>query len=109
MNTTKHTPGPWRVDKTENLLRIRRDGDFATDIYAGKGKQSQCVGDFIQASTRNVVEAKGNARLIAMAPELLSELERITEKFCCCESEVTLEDFDACKQVIAKAKGQSHE
>lgn len=74
-----HTPGPWRT--SDLLLRVRQDKDFATAIYAGKGKQSQCVGDFVQSSVRDVASAKANARLIVAAPDFLDASNSVLQLF----------------------------
>ena len=64
--TAKHTPGPWTVEREPGLYGVyqieeaakrERCGDMATD------------------------EPKANARLIAVAPEMLSLLKRINEAF----------------------------
>ena len=64
-------------------IRLRRDGDYATDVYAGKGKESQCVAVIVQASTRNIHEAEANAAFIVRAcnchEELVGALERISQ------------------------------
>lgn len=79
MNTKKvsHTPGPWRI--SQPVLRVKKDSDWATDIYAGTRHQSnhQCVCVAVQASVRDQKEAEGNAGLIAAAPELLEALRMI--------------------------------
>lgn len=64
----KFTPGPWRIKRGE--LRTKQDGDWASDLFAGKGESTECVAVVVQASSREAEISRHNARLIAAAPEL---------------------------------------
>ncbi len=55
-NQTKHTPGPWYIDETFGLI-MWQDKEVAAIHAARNG------------------DAKGNAALIAAAPEMLEALE----------------------------------
>lgn len=81
---TKHTPGPWQVDKTYGLIMAGNEIEIAA-CHAGRG-----------------ADAEANARLIAAAPEMLDALEKI-------ESCLSPDDNDiaakAVRHAIAKAKG----
>ena len=67
---TKHTPGPWAIDKTSNAdsielivtsTHLQGQDDDVCSVYGGNDNNEQ---------TR-----EANARLIASAPELLEALE----------------------------------
>ena len=61
--TTKHTPGPWKVDEAEDLpLAVIEDTADGHGI-AELGERNPC--------------SVANARLIAAAPDLLAALEQI--------------------------------
>ena len=62
MSTTKHTPGPWTVDRIE------------CDCGRGSGHRIVTESDDLGSS-----ENRANARLIASAPELLEALEHVVE------------------------------
>lgn len=61
-----HTPGPWRV------------GGDGTIIYAPDGF---AVANATVFHGRHPGAAPANARLIAAAPDMLAELERLAEAF----------------------------
>ena len=65
--TAAHSPGPWRTEVLGHNLRVvaNHDGEFGDDV-AG-------IGDF------RVTVNRGNARLIAAAPELLAALHMCIE------------------------------
>jgi hypothetical protein len=95
MSNTKHTPGPWIIDRDgfndpgaldggDNLRRVLRWDAFAR---------------------RHTDEAEANARLIAAAPELLDALQVMAKTF---EGLAAIHN-DAYRQAraaIAKATGQ---
>jgi hypothetical protein len=59
MSETKHTPGPWQVEDSSDWMDIvDADGDLIAEIEPG-----ECE--------------KGNAQLIAAAPELLEALKAV--------------------------------
>ena len=73
MDMSKHTPGPWTIDdKAPNLssVSIRGANKFAVCACRLKGPDGRTTGDTIR-------EGKGNARLIAAAPDLLMALKDI--------------------------------
>jgi len=63
----EHTPGPWFV------VGPHPSGDWTVQDKAGGG--GQCI------AQRYGDSSNANARLIAAAPELLSELQRMVEHF----------------------------
>ena len=85
---TKHTPGPWLIAESDKRF-----------VYAlnerGFNRFSACVQD----AHTDVAELHANASLIAAAPEMLAELERLAESF------GWPSDHPACI-LIAKAKGE---
>lgn len=94
--STNHTPGPWFT--------------WEGGIYAGRPKVKKrgelsgydakiCEMDDMDGTARS---RKANARLIAAAPDLLEALKR-----CKFDSlNMTLEDREFCRAVIAKATGE---
>ena len=65
--TTKHTPGPWSVNR-----KCKRFVDFGPD---GDGLLNICECDMMGEMPRS--EAESNATLIAAAPEMLQLLSDI--------------------------------
>ena len=88
MSTTKHTPGPWRVESGPYYRAIRVD--------------SEVIADMRQIS-RSFNES--NARLIAAAPDLLAALEGMLEVFGDEFGAGESDTCDAARAAIAKAKG----
>ncbi len=66
---SKHTPGPWEVDRYYWTLQRRLFGDDEPEVQI-IGRISETEDD----------EREANARLIAAAPELLAELIAIAKK-----------------------------
>jgi len=62
MNKTDHTQGPWRVKVISN--------GKAFAIYSGK----HCISTLNVTLFQGLAEKGANARLIALAPEMLEEL-----------------------------------
>jgi hypothetical protein len=79
----KHTPGPWTYDDDEY-------------IWIVKVSQNR----HIQVEGNSADEAMANCRLIAAAPEMLAELERLADRFGWDNDHTTV-------KVIAKAKGET--
>lgn len=96
---SKHTPGPWRAVEsgTANLP--------AYDIEAGKKTGGWRLITYLAASTRTSAEyeeqMRGNARLIAAAPELLEALEAMLRPT------YTAEDVSRAVMAVRKAKGEA--
>jgi hypothetical protein len=66
---TKHTPGPWAIERLTN-------GAYPRTVITHQTNYRACiVADLHNASLNG--EAEANARLIAAAPELLAALEKI--------------------------------
>lgn len=66
MSTTKHTPGPWRVE--------RQNGGPTTGEWMIAGAKPGYLAEVRDCGSGC---AKANARLIAAAPELLDALEDV--------------------------------
>jgi hypothetical protein len=97
MSTTKHTPGPWEVDRYYWTLQRRLFGDDEPEVQI-IGRISETEDD----------EREANARLIAAAPELL---ENAQAALAALEQPKTYPaDIEAAKaflrSAIAKATGQ---
>jgi hypothetical protein len=68
---SEHTPGPWKID-------ARKYTEYGMyHISGGQYIVAHALGEMPSCE----VEAGGNARLIAAAPELLAALKRIDEWF----------------------------
>jgi len=82
---SKCTPGPWDRDGIYYLLRFGRKnyGPWDDEIEEG-----------------NWMPDEDDADLIAAAPELLAALEELVN------TDSTMRDWDAARDVIAKAKGE---
>ncbi|KKM13442.1 hypothetical protein LCGC14_1716230 [marine sediment metagenome] len=103
---SKHTPGPWKIDKDTFVYCLNKEGHNTFGCSVQKGCQCGCG----KASTR---ELKANTRLIASAPELLEAcqyLEKvllIIEKYQALPSPTILRNNIEClQQAIAKAEGK---
>jgi hypothetical protein len=92
MSNTKHTPGPWMVDRPGTLFHIRTMDEI-------NGTVATC--DPCDFATQ---EQLANARLIAAAPELLEALRELVESVAI--SDPGVYDLDAARAAIAKATGQ---
>lgn len=66
---TKHTPGPWKVDRTGKFHGQRPYG-----ISANDGTTITRWGSISRPAS---LEAEANARLIAAAPEMLDLIQRM--------------------------------
>ena len=88
---TKHTPGPWSIDKEERWV-----------IHEPEGKSGTLVVPEIYLDDD---EAIANARLIAAAPELLEALESFPGFLCGTESGDAW--IDQMRAAIAKARGEA--
>ncbi len=82
MAKSKHTPGPWRITRTEtipvsakslNVINPKREAKF----YEIKGAQVAVVANIKEVNLRSDEQTEANARLIAAAPELLDTLESL--------------------------------
>ena len=89
---SKHTAGPWFVnDSTKNGFEVW------ADIGAGQFR--------VAVTGHAYTFDKANADLIAAAPELLAELEKLSERI----NNIYGAGFDTvtARAAIAKAKGES--
>lgn len=96
---SKHTPGPWRMERTtadseDFQCRIMADNAFRD------GASAIICGEPIKRNGRSNIHFEPDARLIAAAPEMLESLR--------CVIDVIGDDpsFDHCKRAIAKAEGK---
>lgn len=73
---TKHTPGPWEITSYNGKTEIKASGE--TQHMGHRWTVAQVFGD-----TGEIFHGHGspeaNARLIAVAPEMLEALERMAE------------------------------
>ncbi len=105
--TTKHTPGPWAV------------GYRAYDVTACGGQMKICdirgwgyltgLGALALPAEQATEIQYANARLIAAAPDLLTELEKAEDFMSGFEGDELQDDIDeklvTIRAAIAKAKG----
>lgn len=96
---SKHTPGPWIVKETEDVLLILASGKLDAQI-AEIELGSDIV---ICADETGPHEAKSNAHLIAAAPEMLEVLNDILKTV---RSHLTVSEISIVEKVIKKAKGE---
>lgn len=82
MKDTKHTPGPWKADPNFMGPDTYSDGD-AIAVFPANG--GVCVCEVIARNGQGIsrpniqAQAEANAQLIARAPELLADNERLRE------------------------------
>lgn len=104
MSESKHTPGPWKVSPTDDTVVIDATGAEVAAID----------GDYNDPDTWPQMEA--NARLIAAAPDLLSEAKKQVEWLRMLRDQLPQWDIDgfevdkriaALEDAIAKAEGRS--
>ena len=93
MSTTKHTPGPWRLDKRGNTYIVDKPGD-------GYITRDVCRMD---SSTMSAFHQEGNAFLIAAAPALLAFAQEWLERQGTDENYMTAK----ARAAISEATGQS--
>lgn len=89
METTKHTPGPWKLDGQTVSIPVLNDKAGAELIRVFLDKEPGT--------------AKANAKLIASAPELLDTLKRIHEAVMENEDDLNNIPIDALKNSIQSA------
>ncbi len=92
---SKHTPGPWTIERNERGTSIKAIGPLQAEEYAGSAWLD--VSDV-------------DARLIAAAPDLLAvcqELEQSASYWS--EYDVPLGIVDRIKSAIAKATGEKND
>lgn len=120
MNESKHTPGQWEV-KTFKREFPQEDGSKRFDVFVkvmSPSGEEVHYKDGFNVTLERANEIEANARLIAKAPELLEALEKTTKALDDLTNElwsthcdlVHKEDcqlIDQCKELLAKAKGES--
>jgi hypothetical protein len=102
MNNTAHTPGPWRVIEDLGEMAVTPVSDQANGGYF----IAHCAGP----------DARGNAPLIAVAPELLQALQNCqamledwASLYNTPSSKAVREQINANEALIKKAKGEDTE
>ena len=95
---SKHTPGPWVVDPANPNL-VARDGD----VYEYICEVSPSV---FSNSTHSYDQECANARLIAVAPELLEALKELMEYAGIIEERCDTVATNKARAAIAKAEGK---
>ena len=76
--TTKHTPGPWKIDDATDLpLAVIVGNDESDEDGMGICE----IGAPTQTRDEAAPEQFANARLIAAAPRLLAELKALADQF----------------------------
>lgn len=105
MNNTKHTPGPWLLEKTEQTHYDRLSGQPSTFVTLRITSGKAFVAQTLRECNPN---AEADARLIAAAPELLAQLQaclHVLKRRLTHPSEPDVTNFDYIKALIAKATG----
>ena len=96
--TTKHTPGPWKVQ----LLSEAHRGYSSWQTYAVRSEPANVclavIGDIDRYESERI---PANARLIAAAPDLLEIARRTAEYFADTDAPLGI----AARAAIAKAEG----
>lgn len=109
--TSKHTPGPWRVEESTTLIWGRCDPDDKTTYGMGIPVAEVRLGSTRwNGPTIGWNEAEANARLIAAAPEMLEALAKMV-----CEYDAWSgfnddgfedETISEARAALAKARGE---
>ena len=99
-----HTPGPWELDSAAWPLIVNgpmnEDDDSATVVCT-----VECLESTGRSTHYNEDEAAANARLIAVAPEMIAILQEILALY---EGDVDLERvMNEAGCIVAKAKGEA--
>ena len=102
---SKHTPGPWEIDneRDEAICVWKRGGEGAiSGVIATVRTTTWCHNE-------QQDEQRGNARLIAAAPELLEALKACDLQLLQSnnDSDYAREAHEAALAAIAKAEGRS--
>ena len=103
-NTTKHTPGPWRVSRQARYITI-------------KGSTGRTVARVLFSSTwqgdKGTATEDSDSRLISAAPALLEALQALMERASALDQSATEEGLRNCsavanaRQAIAQATGEN--
>lgn len=98
-----HTPGPWKI--------IENDDGKAPDIYARCHADGEFDDPVCSLYGGPILEVEANARLIALAPEMLQELRKIAiDLECYCDDYSAVRGpcgHCAAVAILAKAEGRS--
>lgn len=98
MNKSEHTPGPW----VANAFHIARTND--SEIIIEQDGGSAPIATCYAIGTLSLDQSSANAKLIAAAPELLQELQRMLSVFGCL-SEADYQEINPCaKARVHKAR-----
>lgn len=108
--TPKHTPGPWTARPAEDTARDSGHGFEITSAH------DECFKWHVAGTWSELPEGQeaANARLIAMAPELLIALEHAAAELYVCADEIDDKDMKAvfegwgaaARAVVLKARGE---
>ncbi len=90
MSETKHTPGPWQIEKTDAFVNNQ-------PRYSLVGQDGEWLG-WLNKWPDHPKESAANARLIAAAPELLNSAKEALAHF------DRLDCKDSLRLAIAKAE-----
>ena len=74
----KHTPGPWFIKPVSNATVEGNLNIFQTESSTGKGYHVSYSAAWDDNEVTKI-EAQANANLIAAAPDLLNELQRLRD------------------------------
>lgn len=91
--TSKHTPGPWRLDP-------------CWDIIGNTDQGTGVVCDVTHGAYFQPGEAEANGRLIAAAPELLDALQAVLKLEPPLQSKKEMAAWNRVRRSIAKAEGR---
>ena len=105
MNTSKHTPGPWKwtIESHNNEWAIVTDqnGHIIANVNSESGPDIPPL-----VSTKMPMET--NAHLIAAAPAMYEALQRLFNGNVDCGTywQIDVSDIQAAKQALAQAEGK---
>ena len=100
MKTTKHTPGPWKIENHVDSFAVRR---ITTHADHAEIPENRIVIETILSIHDGTLPNRANAALIAAAPEMLEALMQID--FAMASGQYHEIDTIKFREAIRKARG----
>ena len=101
---SKHTPGPWRIGNLASYDGYT--GQPYRNVWAGQGEAATVVARAIRSEGVMTNDVDADARLIAVAPELLEALKELMEYAGIIEERCDAVATNKARAAIAKAEGK---